>query len=128
MTEAQARQLGQLFKRARKARKLSLREVDEQSGVSYGWLSRLERGLTGAPSPTKLTRVARVLGLAPERIDRITRGQVSSELPPIRTYFRAKYQLSTEEIAQIEELFDLIRRGRSDINEELDDIEEGQRD
>jgi transcriptional regulator with XRE-family HTH domain len=125
MTEAQARQLGRLFKRARKAKKLSLREVDEQSGVSYGWLSRLERGLTAAPSPTKLTRVARVLGISPERLDRITRGQVSSELPPIRTYFRAKYQLNTEEIQQIEEVFDRVRRGRSDIDEELDDIEEG---
>jgi transcriptional regulator with XRE-family HTH domain len=128
MTEAQAKQLGRLFKRARKAKKLSLREVDEQSGVSYGWLSRLERGLTAAPSPTKLTRVARALGISPERLDRITRGQVSSELPPIRTYFRAKYQLSTEEIRQIEEVFDRVRRGRSDIDEELDAVEEGRRD
>lgn len=72
-----------------------------------------------SPAPTKLTDVARVLGIPPERIDRITRGQVSSELPPIRTYFRAKYQLTTEEIQQIEEVFDRIRRERRD-HEQLD--------
>lgn len=110
MTEVQARKLGHLFKSARRTRQLSLREVDELTGVSYGWLSRLERGLMPTPAPSKLTKVADVLGIAPERIDRITRGGVSSDLPPIRTYFRAKYQLTPQEITQIEELFDQIRR------------------
>jgi transcriptional regulator with XRE-family HTH domain len=121
MTEAQAKQLGRLVKRARKAKKLSLRGVDELSIVSDHWLSRLERGLMKSPAPSKLTDVARVLGIPPERIDRITRGHVSSSLPPIRTYFRAKYQLTTEEIQQIEEVFDRVRRQREDINEELHD-------
>lgn len=112
MREVQARELGRLFKQARRQRKLSLRALDELTGVSYGWLSRLEKGQMIEPAPSKLTRVAEVLGIAPERIDRITRGQVSRELPPIRTYFRAKYQLTPSEIAQIEELFDRIRRQR----------------
>jgi transcriptional regulator with XRE-family HTH domain len=124
MTEAQSRQLGRLFKRARKAKKLSLRDVDELSTASDHWLSRLERGLMKSPAPTKLTDVARVLGIPPERIDLITHGQVSRQLPPIRTYFRAKYQLTTEEIQQIEEVFDRIRRERDDINEELGEDEE----
>lgn len=114
MTEVQARELGGLFNRARRTRKLSLRALDELSGVSYGWLSRLERGRMIAPAPSKLTRVAEVLGIAPERIDLITRGRVSRDLPPIRTYFRAKYQLTPQEITQIEELFDQIRRDRPD--------------
>lgn len=124
MTEAQAKQLGRLIKRARKQRKLSLRDVDELSSVSDHWLSRMERGLMKSPAPSKLTDIARVLGIPPERIDRITRGHVSSNLPPIRTYFRAKYQLTTAEIQQIEELFDQIRRNRRDINEELSEDEE----
>ncbi len=112
MTEVQARELGRLLKQARRSRKLSLRAVDELSGVSYGWLRRLEQGAMLKPAPSKLTRVAEALGIPPERIDRITRGQVSRELPPIRTYFRAKYQLTPTEITQIEELFDQIRRQR----------------
>jgi transcriptional regulator with XRE-family HTH domain len=114
MTEVQARELGRLFNQARRSRKLSLRAVDELSGVSDGWLRRLEQGMMVRPAPSKLTKVADVLGIAPERIDLITRGRVSRDLPPIRTYFRAKYQLTPQEITQIEELFDQIRRDRPD--------------
>jgi transcriptional regulator with XRE-family HTH domain len=121
MREVQARELGRLFKQARRKMKLSLRGLDELSGVSYGWLTRLERGQMAAPAPSKLTKVAKVLGIAPERIDLITRGQVSRDLPPIRTYFRAKYQLTPEEIRQIEELFDRIRRDRPDPSEGIAD-------
>jgi transcriptional regulator with XRE-family HTH domain len=121
MTEVQARELGRLFKQARRTRKLSLRGLDELSGVSYGWLSRLERGRMITPAPSKLTRVAEVLGIAPERIDRITRGRVSRDLPTIRTYFRAKYQLTPQEITQIEELFDQIRRDRQHPDIEAED-------
>ena len=112
MTEVQARELGRLVKQARRTRKLSLRALDELTGVSYGWLSRLERGQMIAPAPSKLTKVAEALSIAPERIDRITRGRISRDLPPIRTYFRAKYQLTPREITQIEEVFDQIRRNR----------------
>lgn len=121
MAEAQAKQLARLFKSARLTRKLSLRQLDELSGVSYGWIRRLESGTQLDLSSSKLTKVARVLEIPPERIDRITRGQVASDLPPIRTYFRAKYKLKTEEIQQIEEVFDRIRQQRDDINEELHD-------
>jgi transcriptional regulator with XRE-family HTH domain len=112
MTEVQARELGRLFKQARRVRQLSLRELDELTGVSYGWLSRLERGQMITPAPSKLTKVAEVLDIPPERIDLITRGKVSSDLPAIRTYFRTKYKLNPHEIRQIEELFDQIRRSR----------------
>jgi transcriptional regulator with XRE-family HTH domain len=125
MTEAQVRELGRLFKQARRSKKLSLRALDELSGVTYGWLTRLEHGRMMAPAPSKLTKVAEVLGIPPERIDRITRGQVSRDLPPIRTYFRAKYQLTPKEITQIEELFDQMRRDRRDRRDRHDATEEG---
>ncbi len=112
MTEVQARELGRLAKRTRRAQGLSLRKLDELTGTSYGWLSRLEKGQMTAPAPSKLTKVAEVLGIPPERIDRITRGKVSSDLPAIRTYFRTKYKLDPQEIRQIEEVFDQIRRNR----------------
>jgi transcriptional regulator with XRE-family HTH domain len=117
MTEVQARELGRLFKRTRRARHISLRELDELTGASYGWLSRLEHGKMTTPAPSKLTAVAEVLGIPPERIDRITRGKVSSDLPAIRTYFRTKYKLDPQEIRQIEEVFDQIRRDRPHMTE-----------
>lgn len=114
MTDVQARELGKLFRQARLKRKLSLRALDELTGLSYGWLSRLESGHMKAPAPSKLTRAAVALGIAPERINLITRGKISHDLPAIRTYFRAKYQLTPHEISQIEEVFDQIRRNRRD--------------
>jgi transcriptional regulator with XRE-family HTH domain len=112
MTAAQARELGRVVKRARRERGLTLRELDELTGVSYTWLSKLESGRMLAPAPSKLTAVAEALSIPPERIDRITRGQVSRDLPPIRTYFRTKYKLDPQEIRQIEDVFDQIRRNR----------------
>ena len=117
MTQVQARELGRVFKQARTAQKLSLRQLDELSGVSYGWLSRLERGQMNAPAPSKLTKVAEVLSIPPERIDLITRGRVSGDLPAFRTYFRAKYQLTPQEIEHMEQVFDQIRRDRHDASE-----------
>lgn len=114
MTEETARQLGRLVKQARHARKLTLRQLGELTGVSYTWLGRLEGGRMLAPAPSKLTKVAQALDLPPERIDTITRGQVSRDLPPIHTYFRAKYNLTPEEIREIEAVFEEIRRNRRD--------------
>jgi len=114
MTEEEARQLGRLVKQARHAHGLSLRALDELTGVSYAWLGRLEGGRMPAPAPSKLTKVAEVLDLPPERIDQIMRGQVSRDLPPIRTYFRTKYRLSPKEITQIEGVFDRIQRSHHD--------------
>lgn len=120
MTEAQAHELGRVVSRARRQRGLTLRRLDELTGVSYTWLARLEGGQMLAPAPSKLTAVAEALNILPERIDRLTRGKVSSTLPAIRTYFRTKYKLSPEEIREIETVFDRIRRER---REHPDDTE-----
>ncbi len=112
MTAVQARELGRLIRRTRRSRGLTLRALDELTGASYGWLARLERGVMTSPAPSKLTAVAEVLDIPMERIDRMTRGKVASSLPAIRTYFRTKYKLDPEEIRQIEDVFDRIRRDR----------------
>jgi transcriptional regulator with XRE-family HTH domain len=112
MTDEQARALGLLVKRARRNRGLTLRKLDELTGVSYAWLGKLEGGLMPAPAPSKLTAVAEALSIPLEQIDRLTRGKLSSDLPSIHTYFRAKYNLNPEEIRQIEDVFDQIRRNR----------------
>jgi hypothetical protein len=52
--------------------------------------------------PDRLARLAEVLDIEPAKIDRITKGSVAESLPEVRTYFRAKYGLESEDIAQIE--------------------------
>ena len=113
MTEAQARELGRLVKQARRSRGLSLRELDELTGVSYGWLSRLEGGLMTRAS-TEQTDARWPRRSALHRADR-------PDHP--RTGLRATYRRSAPTFArsttsaprrsaQIEELFDQIRRNR----------------
>jgi transcriptional regulator with XRE-family HTH domain len=102
MTTAQAKQLGALVARARARKGLSLRDLAGQLGLARSWLGYLEQGRYVDPGPDRLARIAEALDLEPTQIDRITRGAVSDGLPDMRTYFRAKYALTPEQIAQIE--------------------------
>ncbi len=120
MTEGEARKLGRLLAKARRRKGLTLRGLDDLTGVSYAWIGRMEAGEFSAPAPSKLTRVAEALEVPLEEIDRITRGDVSKGLPGMRTYFRTKYQLSPAEIAQIEDRFEQVRRARRDDLAESD--------
>ncbi|HWY18462.1 MAG TPA: helix-turn-helix transcriptional regulator [Solirubrobacteraceae bacterium] len=110
MNDAQAVRLGRLLAQARRNKSLSLRAVAELAGVAHLWLMRVEHGLFNQPAPERIMRVAEVLDIDPERIDRITKGHVSNNLPGVRTYFRAKYDLSQEEIDQIESTVNQIQR------------------
>ena len=53
----------------RRRRVLSMRELEELSGVSYNTVWRLENGLTGA-HPRTLRRLAEVLGVDPSELVR----------------------------------------------------------
>jgi transcriptional regulator with XRE-family HTH domain len=117
MNDTQAAQLGRKLATARRNLSLSLREVAERAGVTFMWLWRVEHGTFNHPHPERLSRVIEVLGVDPERIDRITKGHVSSNLPGLRTYFRAKYNLSPADIEQIERtVTDLQRKHRKEAS------------
>jgi transcriptional regulator with XRE-family HTH domain len=114
MTGAQAQQLGQLIARARTRKQLTYRALDKLAGVNYVWIVRLERGEFRNPAPDRLGRLAEALDINPERLDRISHGHLSDSLPEVRTYFRAKYDLSPDEISRVERL---VRRLRSEHGE-----------
>lgn len=102
MTPAQARDLGRVIARARVRKGLSVRDLAAKAGVDKTWLSRIEQGRRESPAPDRLTRVAEILEIEPERIDRLTKGALNAALPGVQVYFRAKYGLTPEETAQIE--------------------------
>jgi transcriptional regulator with XRE-family HTH domain len=111
VTAAQAQTLGKLIAKARSGRGLTTRELADQVGVAHGWLSGMEAGRFLEPAPDRLARLADALDIEPARIDRITKGSVSEGLPGMRTYFRAKYDLTPEQIGKVE---GYIRRLRGD--------------
>ena len=109
MTEAQARALGNIISKARTRKGLSTRELASALGVAKGWVSGIETGRFLETSPDRLARIAEVLDIEPSRIDRIVCGAVAEGLPGMRTYFRAKYDLSPEEIEKVERYVQRLR-------------------
>jgi transcriptional regulator with XRE-family HTH domain len=110
MIREQANRIGRLFATARRNKGWSLRQLSNETGISHTWLLKLERGVYLTPAPELLIRVADALGVDPERIERIVKGQMADSLPGVRTYFRAKYDLSPEEIDKIERTVEDLRR------------------
>ena len=56
--------LGQLLADARRRRKLTLRAVQETVGISNAYLSQLETGKVGAPSPVVLHKLSELYELS----------------------------------------------------------------
>ena len=110
MTPSQAKQLGVVIARARMKRGLSIRELAAQLDVHASWVGFLEQGRYVDPAPDRLARIAELLNIDSARMDRLTRGAVAEGLPELGTYFRAKYDLSPEQIEQVERY---VRRLRS---------------
>jgi transcriptional regulator with XRE-family HTH domain len=101
ITQAQARQLGATIAKARLAKGLSLGDVAIEIGMSKNWMWDLEHGNFLSPLPGRLLEIAEVLDIDAGHLDRVARGGLSQGLPHIRTYFRAKYRMSPEEIDQV---------------------------
>ena len=55
------------LRKARRQRVLSMRELEQRSGVSYNTIWRLENGLTGA-HPRTIRRLADVLDVDPAEL------------------------------------------------------------
>lgn len=110
MIKEQASRIGRMIATARRNKAWSLRQLSNETGISHTWLLKLERGEYLTPAPGLLLRVTDALDVDPERIDRIVKGQLSGSLPGVRTYFRAKYDLTPTEIDAIEVAVEDIQR------------------
>ncbi len=113
MKQTQKRVLGRLLAEARKQKQLSLRDVQEATGIPFTWIARTEQGHYTRPAPERLTRLAELLGVDARVMDEATSGEMAGQLPQPRTYFRAKYNLSASEIARLEEVLAQVRRERA---------------
>jgi transcriptional regulator with XRE-family HTH domain len=56
-------QFGLYLKSLREQRGLTMRELDKRSGVSHSYISKLESGIKGIPSPDILRKIADPLGV-----------------------------------------------------------------
>lgn len=109
MTEHQAKRLGQLVTKARARKALSLRELALDVGINHSWLGYLESGRFLDPAPDRLARVAESLDIESAALERVTGGAVADGLPELRPYFRAKYDLTPQQVAKIERYIKHLR-------------------
>ncbi|MEU9921930.1 helix-turn-helix transcriptional regulator [Streptomyces griseoluteus] len=60
---------GQAIRAFRLARNVSIRQMEAQTGLNRGYLSRLERGRIRDTSVDKVQRVATVLDISPDLLE-----------------------------------------------------------
>jgi len=111
LTNTQAKQLGQLIAKARSRKGIGQVAFAADLGVAAGWMAGLEQGRFLDPSYERLARIAEALDIPPKRIEKLTKGRVAESLPAMRTYFRAKYDLSPDQIERIERYVKRLQRG-----------------
>ncbi|MCM3599356.1 helix-turn-helix domain-containing protein [Robertmurraya korlensis] len=58
MNEHQIKEVGLYLKKLRVERKISIRQLSEKSGVSHAYLSQIENGKRGVPSPDIIKKIA----------------------------------------------------------------------
>jgi transcriptional regulator with XRE-family HTH domain len=63
-----AKEFGKYLRTIRKNRKLTIRQLELYSGVSNGYLSQLETGKRGIPSPEILKKLSTPLGVSYEEL------------------------------------------------------------
>jgi transcriptional regulator with XRE-family HTH domain len=83
---------------------LSLYELSQRSGINRSNLHRLENGVITDPSRETLNRIARALSAEPEELYDVVAAADPSALPSLPTYFRSKYGLGDEEIAEVQRI------------------------
>jgi transcriptional regulator with XRE-family HTH domain len=101
--------------RLRQASGLSVRQLEDASGVARSVISRLENGLYLQPSPSTLTRLANALGAEASELLTVA-GYTASEaeaLPTIRPYLRTKYgHLSADARQDLADFLERLEAGQ----------------
>jgi transcriptional regulator with XRE-family HTH domain len=107
--------LAKTLSRLREQSGLSVRELEDVSGVARSVISRLERGEYLQPTPSTLNRLASALGIDASQLltaAGYTTNQADA-LPSIRPYLRNKYgHLSGDERQQLAEFVEKLEAGR----------------
>ena len=67
----ESKEFGEYLRKIRKARKLTVRQLDLYSGVSHSYISQIERGSRGIPTPDILEKLSKPLGVDYEELMRV---------------------------------------------------------
>jgi len=94
--------LAELVTRLRLNLGLSMYELAKRTGINRSTLMRIEDGVTTGPDTGTLNALARGLDVEPELFYDAVWQDASQPLPSPALYFRSKYRLTDEQIAELE--------------------------
>jgi transcriptional regulator with XRE-family HTH domain len=102
MPPIESKELGDLVRKMRRERGMSLRAVADASGLDWSYIGRLEKGEIGTPDPAKLQKLARGLAVEVEDFYALAGYLVPEGLPGLAPYLRVKYDLPEEAMTDVE--------------------------
>lgn len=97
MNEHQIKEVGLYIKKIREERKLSLRQLSERSGVSHAYLSQIENGKRGVPSPDIIKKISPHLNVPYQELMKVA-GHITEDI--------SEGSLELLDIENIEEVFE----------------------
>jgi transcriptional regulator with XRE-family HTH domain len=98
------KQLGNTIREARLAKGLTLRAAAEKLTIDPGYYSKIENGQY--PLGKHAAAVAKLYGLDREDLE----AKASAKLPRFGAYLRARYDLSDEAVAELEQHFATVTK------------------
>src|SRR4051794_4940554 len=101
--------LGAFVRDGRESRGLTYFDAAEMSDLDHTYWRKLEAGLYATPNPKTLERVAAVIQCPVETLYELSGYKLSEELPTLKPYLRAKYNLPPDAVAQLESYFSFLR-------------------
>lgn len=96
----EARDFGDYLKSIRKSKKMTIRQLELYSGVSNAYISQLERGIRGIPSPDILQKLGKALGVEyqelMEKAGYIEENETSKILDKFLHHFADNYNIDED--------------------------------
>src|ERR1044071_1375520 len=109
--------LAEFVRRVRNEKRLSLNDVQRQSGnkIANSYVSRIENGIVTNVTPEKLKALAKGLQVSEEEIFAVVRGKSPADNPNFKKWkfaalFDEAEQLTPEQMAKFEILMEMARR------------------
>ncbi|QGH68678.1 helix-turn-helix domain-containing protein [Pseudactinotalea sp. HY158] len=100
---------GTILKTARNQQGRSMQQVADEVGITKSLLGAWELDQVAQPDPSRLTRLAGVLGIEANQLLKAAGYELDAALPTMKPYLRSKYKhLPPEARAEIQSAFDRI--------------------
>jgi transcriptional regulator with XRE-family HTH domain len=109
MPPSKAKQLGKLIRQARDAKGLTTRALAQAIGINHSTITYLEKGEVESPGIKTLEALSKALEIPFDDLYALAGYGRREVMPSLPVYLRSKYNLSSADVAELEEHFEKLR-------------------